>query len=131
MSPLKLSTTVRMARYSSSEDHQVTIQAHQVRPQCLQNASMVSSKQTKSLVLVALNGTSGSATLDVKIDDNSDEEGTYGISVPDLGESYGTAVLVLATKGVEWPHFYYGENEIDPQRTAASQDWYGELYGQH
>ena len=47
--------------------------------------------------------------------------------MPDLGESYGTAVPVDAVKGFEWPHFYYGGGQINPQLTAASQWWYGEL----
>ena len=74
------------------------------------------------LPLVALNGDSGTATLDVKLDGSG-----YGIYVPDLGELYGTAVPVTASEGTDWPHFYYGDNEIDPERTAASQDWYGEF----
>lgn len=73
---------------------------------------------------------SGSATLEFKVSYDSSsphdiEEGTYGVYVPDLGESYGTAVPITGTIGQEWPHFYYAEDYVDPQRTAASQQWYG------
>ena len=80
-----------------------------------------------------LNGPSGSATLKFKIDAaksacESVPVGAYGVSVPDLGESYGTAVPVDAVKGFEWPHFYYGARQINPQLTAASQWWYGAYF---
>ena len=69
-----------------------------------------------------MNGDSGSATLNFQINDTN-----FGISVSDLGELYGTAIPIVATKKLEWPHFYYAEKEIDPERTAASQLWYGKL----
>ena len=55
------------------------------------------------------------------------EEGIYSLSVPDLGELYGTALPVAAEKNFKWPFSYYGDDEIEPKRTAASQLWYGEL----
>ena len=79
--------------------------------------------------LVVRKGATGSASLTFNIDEDSTCEttqtGDFGIFVPDLGERYGAQAPVTAMKDQEWPHFYVARGTIEPQRTAASQLWYG------
>ena len=74
-------------------------------------------------------GSSGSASLSFNIKPNSDCEttqtGKFGIYVPDLGESYGRSDPITAQRNTSWPHFYVGSGYVNPQMTAASQQWYG------
>ena len=76
------------------------------------------------------NGASGHASLgfDVKPSDDceSTQTGKFGIYVPDLGEEYGRSEEIYASKNTSWPHFYVSDGYINPQLTAASQQWYGE-----
>ena len=82
-----------------------------------------------TLCTVSRKGSSGNATLSFNIDAGDDCEttqtGQFGLFVPDLGERYGAQSPITATKGQAWPHFYVTNGQVEPQRTAASQLWYG------
>ena len=105
------------------------IQAHQVRKTYLVPKFNIPNELIRSVVFQ--NGTCGSASLSFNIDETNDpftcDTGMFGIFVPDLGESYGRQDPIMATKGQSWPHSHVADNSVSPQRTAASQDWYGEF----
>jgi hypothetical protein len=87
-----------------------------------------SHKLTKSAVYQK--GASPHATLgfDIKAGDDCEtkQTGKFKIFVPDLGEEYGLQIPITASKHTSYPHFSIGDGYIEPQLTAASQQWYGE-----
>lgn len=55
--------------------------------------------------------------------------GVFHLSVPDMGERYGTAAPVVGSKGTTWPHWYTTEQMVWPQQTSGAQVFFGKSTG--